>query len=64
MLARMEGPAMTLMVAITAFASMAGQEMTAARTSMTVPVRLVTMVLPAMTVLHHSSANVHMDAQV
>lgn len=55
---------MTLMVAITASASTAGQEMTAARTSMTVPAQLVTMVLPAMTVSPHSSASVHMDAQV
>lgn len=64
MLARMEGHATTLTGAITVSASMAGRVMTAVKTLMTVLVQRVTMALPAMTGLPHSSASALMDAQV
>ena len=62
--ARTEELAMTLMAATTASASTGGRATTAARTSMTVPVQLVTTVPPAMTAWHLSSASVLMGAQV
>ena len=55
---------MTLMAATTASASTGGRATTAARTSTTVPVQLVTTVPPAMTAWHLSSASVLMGAQV